>query len=105
MVGARPPRLTFLLGTTYYPLHGVMIMLLLLNHCCTPSFFVIQSKSIYFGNAAWHGNRGHGTGPWVGADLEAGMYVVLSLSFVSSLCMYFAARSSHFCCCCCCCCC
>ena len=27
------------------------------------------------GSAAWHGNRGHGKGPWVGADLEAGMYV------------------------------
>ena len=26
------------------------------------------------GNAAWHGNRGAGHGPWVGADLEAGMY-------------------------------
>ena len=28
-----------------------------------------------FGNAHWHGNSGAGaTGPWVGADLEAGMY-------------------------------
>ena len=39
-------------------------------------------EAIYFGNATWKGNRGnttgcgHGTdcGPWVGADLEAGMY-------------------------------
>merc|ERR1712039_972330 len=31
-------------------------------------------EAIYFGNAAWHGNRGSGHGPWVGADLEAGMY-------------------------------
>ena len=31
-------------------------------------------EAIYFGNAAWHGNRGLGGGPWVGADLEAGMY-------------------------------
>ena len=35
-------------------------------------------EAIYFGNAGWHGNRGrteHGNrGPWVGADLEAGMY-------------------------------
>lgn len=32
-------------------------------------------EAIYFGNATWHGvNRGSGAGPWVGADLEAGMY-------------------------------
>jgi len=31
-------------------------------------------EAIYFGNAAWNRNRGHGRGPWVGADLEAGMY-------------------------------
>eukprot|EP00658_Telonema_sp_P-2_P076682 TRINITY_DN675_c0_g1_i12.p1 TRINITY_DN675_c0_g1~~TRINITY_DN675_c0_g1_i12.p1 ORF type:complete len:309 (-),score=77.27 TRINITY_DN675_c0_g1_i12:99-1025(-) len=32
-------------------------------------------EAIYFGNAHWHGNTGHGsTGPWVGADLEQGMY-------------------------------
>ena len=31
-------------------------------------------EAIYFGNAAWHRNRGQGEGPWVGADLEAGMY-------------------------------
>jgi hypothetical protein len=30
-------------------------------------------EAIYFGNAHWHGNRGVGEGPWVGADLEAGM--------------------------------
>ena len=30
-------------------------------------------EAIYFGNAHWHGNRGVGKGPWVGADLEAGM--------------------------------
>ena len=30
---------------------------------------------IYFGNAHWHGNTGAGIeGPWVGADLEQGMY-------------------------------
>ena len=27
-----------------------------------------------FGNAHWKGNTGFGSGPWVGADLEAGMY-------------------------------
>jgi hypothetical protein len=27
-----------------------------------------------FGNAHWKGNTGAGSGPWVGADLEAGMY-------------------------------
>lgn len=27
-----------------------------------------------FGNAHWKGNTGLGSGPWVGADLEAGMY-------------------------------
>lgn len=33
-------------------------------------------EAIYFGNAHWHGNSGGGpTGPWAGADLEAGMYV------------------------------
>jgi hypothetical protein len=31
-------------------------------------------EAIYFGNAHWQGNSGAGTGPWVGADLEAGMY-------------------------------
>jgi len=32
-------------------------------------------EAIYFGNAHWHGNTGYGnTGPWVGADLEQGMY-------------------------------
>ena len=32
-------------------------------------------EAIYFGNAHWHGNTGAGTtGPWVGADLEQGMY-------------------------------
>lgn len=32
-------------------------------------------EAIYFGNAHWHGNSGDGeTGPWVGADLEQGMY-------------------------------
>ena len=32
-------------------------------------------EAIYFGNAHWHGNTGAGaTGPWVGADLESGMY-------------------------------
>jgi hypothetical protein len=31
-------------------------------------------EAIYFGNANWHSNAGAGTGPWVGADLEAGMY-------------------------------
>eukprot|EP00658_Telonema_sp_P-2_P076686 TRINITY_DN675_c0_g1_i9.p2 TRINITY_DN675_c0_g1~~TRINITY_DN675_c0_g1_i9.p2 ORF type:complete len:125 (-),score=36.77 TRINITY_DN675_c0_g1_i9:80-454(-) len=35
-------------------------------------------EAIYFGNAHWHGNTGHGsTGPWVGADLEQGMYLSL----------------------------
>ena len=33
-------------------------------------------EAIYFGNAHWAGNTGAGdTGPWVGADLEQGMYV------------------------------
>ena len=32
-------------------------------------------EAIYFGNAHWQGNSGDGeTGPWVGADLECGMY-------------------------------
>jgi non-reducing end alpha-L-arabinofuranosidase len=40
-------------------------------------------EAIYFGDSRWvphspwtapDGNRGHGSGPWVGADLEAGMY-------------------------------
>jgi hypothetical protein len=31
-------------------------------------------EAIYFGNARWQGNAGAGNGPWVGADLEAGMY-------------------------------
>lgn len=40
-------------------------------------------EAIYFGDSRWvphapwtapDGNRGHGNGPWVGADLEAGMY-------------------------------
>lgn len=32
-------------------------------------------EAIYFGNASWRGNTGAGsTGPWVGADLEEGMY-------------------------------
>ena len=32
-------------------------------------------EAIYFGNAHWRGNTGSGkTGPWVGADLEQGMY-------------------------------
>lgn len=31
-------------------------------------------EAIYFGNAHWHGNTGSGSGPWVGADLEQGMY-------------------------------
>lgn len=31
-------------------------------------------EAIYFGNAHWRGNTGAGEGPWVGADLEQGMY-------------------------------
>ena len=34
-------------------------------------------EAIYFGNTHWQGNSGDNTtmnGPWVGADLEAGMY-------------------------------
>jgi hypothetical protein len=32
-------------------------------------------EAIYFGNAHWHKNSGAGnTGPWIGADLEQGMY-------------------------------
>lgn len=32
-------------------------------------------EAIYLGNAHWFGNTGYGdTGPWVGADLESGMY-------------------------------
>lgn len=32
-------------------------------------------EAIYFGNAHWQGaNTGVGSGPWVGADLEEGMY-------------------------------
>jgi non-reducing end alpha-L-arabinofuranosidase len=31
-------------------------------------------EAIYLGNAHWQGNTGAGAGPWVGADLEAGMF-------------------------------
>jgi hypothetical protein len=38
-------------------------------------------EAIYFGNAHWHGNTGAldggpraTAGPWIGADLESGMY-------------------------------
>ena len=31
-------------------------------------------EALYFGNAHWRGNTGSGSGPWVGADLEQGMY-------------------------------
>ena len=43
-------------------------------------------EAIYFGQARWQGNGGDGDGPWVGADLEAGMYVffVSLLSFIGS---------------------
>jgi hypothetical protein len=30
-------------------------------------------ESIYFGNGSWHGNRGAGSGPWIGGDFEQGM--------------------------------
>lgn len=33
-------------------------------------------EAIYFGNAHWKGNTGFADGPWVGADLEAGMYAM-----------------------------
>lgn len=31
-------------------------------------------ETVYFGNAHWQGNTGAGDGPWVGIDLENGMY-------------------------------
>ena len=31
-------------------------------------------EAIYFGDAHWQSNEGDGDGPWVGADLECGMY-------------------------------
>ena len=31
-------------------------------------------EAIYFGTGHWRGNSGAGAGPWVGADLEQGMY-------------------------------
>lgn len=31
-------------------------------------------ESIYFGDAHWVGNTGAGSGPWIGADFESGMY-------------------------------
>jgi len=31
-------------------------------------------ETVYFGNASWQGNTGSGAGPWVGIDLENGMY-------------------------------
>ena len=34
-----------------------------------------SAQAIYFGNAHWRGNSGQGNGPWVGADLEQGMYM------------------------------
>jgi hypothetical protein len=61
-----------------------------LNHCCfdygnsensvlakNGSDGAGTMEAIYFGNARWHGNKGDNSmfdGPWVGADLEAGMY-------------------------------
>ena len=34
----------------------------------------MAQEAIYFGDAHWQGNTGAGKGPWVGADLEAGMF-------------------------------
>ena len=34
----------------------------------------LRIQAIYFGSAHWKGNTGFGSGPWLGADLEAGMY-------------------------------
>lgn len=31
-------------------------------------------ETVYFGNAHWQNNTGYGEGPWVGIDLENGMY-------------------------------
>lgn len=46
-----------------------------LNPVHTGDYACGAMEAIYFGNAHWLGNTGDGnTGPWVGADLEAGMY-------------------------------
>lgn len=43
--------------------------------CCSHSRSRCLPVPADFGNAHWRGNTGSGTtGPWVGADLEAGMY-------------------------------
>ena len=48
-------------------------------------------EAIYLGNAHWQGNTGAGkTGPWVGADLEAGMYYVRDASITTFVARVFA---------------
>lgn len=44
------------------------------NPVATGDYACGAMEAIYFGNAHWFDNTGSGTGPWVGADLESGMY-------------------------------
>jgi hypothetical protein len=56
-------------------------------------------EAIYFGNASWHGNRGAGKGPWLGADLEQGMCkpsLCLCLCLCRSAPLRSAARAQRF---------
>ena len=56
-------------------------------------------EAIYFGNASWHGNRGAGKGPWLGADLEQGMCkpsLCLRLCLCRSAPLRSAARAQRF---------
>ena len=41
-------------------------------------------ETVYFGNAHWQNNTGFGEGPWVGIDLENGMYYGGSVSAPSN---------------------
>ena len=41
-------------------------------------------EAVYFGNASWQGNAGSGDGPWVGIDLENGMYYGGNVSTASN---------------------
>ena len=46
-------------------------------------------EAIYFGNASWQGNKGGGSGPWVGADLG------ITSSFCSALVQLLLLYSSR----------
>ena len=70
-------------------------------------------EAIYFGNAHWRGNTGAGPGPWVGADLEQGMCVLMAADSAASCSLLLLPAASCYCfllpaaacfCCCFCCC-